>query len=550
MDRIIPLGGLGEIGANMVAFEGEDAGFIIDVGILFPDTDIFEVNYLIPSFDQLSLKKFNILFITHAHEDHLGALYHALLWNKNLKVYLSPLAMKMAQKKIKLEEHLKCLHVWHAEQEISVQLGAKHTVSVTSLLVDHSIPETYGVLMKDPQRGVGIFYCSDFKSGVLTKSHNFKKLLPAELYPYRLAMLDSTSCTNPGVTHSEEDLLPGLERLMAQKNQRLFMTFFPSNLERLNNIIAVAKKHGRRVFGLGRSVLNAREVALSTHLATFAETDLIDVDAMERGINLDAPEHLFLVSGCQADFFSALRRLTWGEDPRVKLRAGDQMIFSSRIIPGNENQVVAVYNRLAEQGVEIVTANDLLIHCSGHASQGDLAVILDQEAFNIHLPIHGESYLLKHQADWVHQRYGHQLQSLLMFNGEQLSWHRQQHRYVMEKNTQWEKPKLFLSPQWEIDRSQVSERRKLAGQGLVVVSVVTTEGAPHRTKVKFTFKGLVLELEDRRKVLEQFVIEFLQTTLLKETPDIDSKCELLRVALRREVNKYIAAKPVTIVHWH
>ncbi len=536
MIKVTPLGGLGEIGSNMVCWNDGTTGFIIDCGILFPYEEVFEINYLIPAFTHLDKNFYKDIIITHAHEDHIGAIAHVVQWNPEITIHATNYTKHMIMKKLnelKLQSKFKDL------DGETFKIG---NWKITAVDINHSTPETQCIVIAHPKYSISFCYASDFKinisasDGLPFKPNKVKKLMST--YKLRMGMLDSTNILNPGKTIEEAELIADLDALFEKKG-RCFITFFTSNICRLNNIVKLAKKYHRPIVVLGRSVWNTIHVGIESEVAKFEEDDFHEIDDLP---NVNDENLLFIVSGCQGDFKSALRRIAYREDPHVKLGQGDRFIFSSKVIPGNEDKIGRIYNKLAAQGAEIITASDKLIHCSGHPGQEDLKIFLEGCDFTHYIPVHGETFFLHRHKAFIQQNYPH-LAVQILNNSEELLIQEKEDNHTIEvlPNSQWQDPKLYLNFHVEIERSQISQRRKIANSGLVVLTMTDK-----RSNWKCTFYGLPLSLEGKRDWLLDQLFEFMQ----KESKNKNSQevFEQIRIKCRNLINTQIGTKPVCIVH--
>lgn len=536
MIKITPLGGLGEIGSNMVCWSDGENGFIIDCGILFPYEELFEINYLIPSFTHLDPNHFQHIFITHAHEDHIGAISHLVKWNPDIIIHSTNYAKHMIKKKlneIKLNAKFKDI------TEDAFKLG---NWKIHAVDINHSTPETQCFVISHVKDSISFCYASDFK---INRDHvdgppfnplTVKKLMAP--YKVRVGMLDSTNILNTGKTPDEGSLVLDLEDILKKKG-RCFITLFTSNVCRLNNIVKIAKNTKRPICVLGRSVWNTINISIESEVAKFEQDDFHEIENLP---DVQDENLLFIVSGCQGDFKSALRRVAYREDAHVKLKDGDRFIFSSKVIPGNEDKISRIYNKIAAQNAEIITAYDKNIHCSGHPAQEDLTLFLEGCDFTHYIPVHGETYFLYRHKEFINKKFPH-IQVQLLHNSEELHLKITDESFAIEAvpNGHWQEPKLILTNMIEIERSQISQRRKLAATGSVYVS--------HHTKRplwKCTFIGLPLMLEEKKEWLLDQLFDYLQKEgKNKEASEID---EILRIKCRNLIHSQIGVKPLCIIH--
>jgi len=529
---VLPIGGVEEIGSNMTMIRSIDEDIIIDCGMLFPYEECFDINYLIPDFSLLDAARVKNIIITHGHEDHIGALGHLLKAFPDLTVWVTPFTLHLIQRK--LEEHKISMNyqVYKPGQELSFK-----NVDVTPVHVNHSIPETSGLIVRSKGREWGALYISDFKVDLDSKHE-----LPIDFTTIKQKLsectqtayfIDSTNVIYDGKTTSENELHADLEHLMNRPENRLFITLFASNVHRMNAISKMAKASGRKIVVMGRSLWTYMEAARESGHTEITADDLFMADQV-RG---QSGKMLIFLSGCQGDFLSALRRFSFGEDGSFKPIPGDVVIFSSKVIPGNEKKIYRIYNKLTQFGAEIVTAYDHLIHASGHPGKEDLKLLLNNFKPNFYVPIHGESYMLRKHAEFVRENYPqistqviHNYQEVILGDG-----------MIKVEDHPVKEPRLIHGKGLEIEKTQISQRRKMATQGAVFISYHRTMGHMEVTTV-----GLPLMAQEH--------MELLKKRLLKQiNSDLSSRDETyfkdqLKISSRQFYNNLLGYKPVTEVH--
>jgi ribonuclease J len=529
---VLPIGGVEEIGSNMTMIRGIDEDIIIDCGMLFPYEDSFDINYLIPDFSLLDPARFKNIIITHGHEDHIGGLGHLLKEFPELTVWVTPFTLHLIQRK--LEEHKISMNyqVYIPGQELSFK-----NVDVTPVHVNHSIPETSGMIIRSKDRKWGALYISDFKVDLDSKHEapiDFKtiknKLSECEQTAY---FMDSTNIIYDGKTTSENELHADLEHLMNRPENRLFITLFASNIHRMNAIAKMAKQSGRKIVVMGRSLWTYMEAARESGNSEITADELFMPDQV-KGQN---GKMLIFLSGCQGDFLSALRRFSYGEDGSFKPVPGDVIIFSSKVIPGNEKKIYRIYNKLTQFGVEIITASDHLIHASGHPGKEDLRILLKNFAPNFYIPIHGESYMLRKHAEFIRKEYP-QIKTEVVHNYQEVILGE---NVIKVEDHVVKEPRLIHGRGLEIEKSQISQRRKMATQGAVFITYQRTNG-----QMEVSTLGLPLMVSEHMDALKKRLLKQIQT-------DLHSREEAyfkdqLKISTRQFYNALLGYKPVTEVH--
>ncbi len=529
---VLPIGGVEEIGSNMTLITTEDEQIVIDCGMLFPYEECFAINYLIPDFSLLDPEKLTSIIITHGHEDHIGALAHLLQAFPDITVYATNFTLHLIQKK--LEEHKVRLkyQIYNDQSELSFK-----GVDISPVHVNHSIPETCGLIIRSKDRKWGALYISDFKVD-LTSRH--EKPIDLERIKLKLSecentsyFMDSTNILNDGKTVSEGELHVDLEQLLNRDENRIFITLFASNVHRMNAIAKMGRAAGRKIVIMGRSLKTYMEAAYETGHGELSPEEFFLPDQVKG----QSGKMLIFLSGCQGDFLSALRRFSYGEDGTFKPGPSDLVIFSSKVIPGNEKKIYRIYNKLTEFGAEIITASDHLIHASGHPGKEDLNILLKSFSPKFYFPIHGESYFLRKHFEFIQKSFP-EITPKLIYNYQEVILG--EGDVKIEKHDSHE-PHLIHGKALEIEKTQISQRRKMATQGVIFISYHRSMGY-----MEVTTTGLPLMFQDQ--------IDHLKNRLLQQIKkDLHSRDESyfkdqLKISARQYCNNLLGYKPVTEVH--
>ncbi len=529
---VLPIGGVEEIGSNMTLIRTADEDIIIDCGMLFPYEECFDISYLIPDFSLLDASRVKSIIITHGHEDHIGALGHLLKEFPDITVYTTKFTHSLIQRKLEEFKITMKYQLYDTFNELSFS-----GVDICPVHVNHSIPETAGLIIRSKNREWGALYISDFKVD-LTSTHeapiDFKrikeKLSECKSTAY---FLDSTNILSNGKTPSEDELVPDLEHLLNREEKRIFVTLFASNVHRLDRIAQMAKKSGRKIVIMGRSLKTYFEAAIETGMTDLTLDDLFEASQVKG----ETGRMLILLSGCQGDFLSALRRYSYNEDGNFKPVAGDVVVFSSKIIPGNEKKVYRIYNKLAEFGVEIVTASDYHIHASGHPGKEDLHMVMKNFTPNFYFPIHGESYFLKKHVEFIKASYP-QVSAHLIYNYDEVILGE---GVIKVEEHESKEPRLVHGNHLEIEKTQISQRRKMATQGAVFVSYHETMG-----QIDISTVGLPIMVQDLSESLQKTLLKLLKSELKSREPSYIK--DQVKIRTRQFYNLHLGYKPVTEVH--
>ena len=393
--HIIPLGGLGEVGKNITLYECQGDMMIVDCGLVFPDSDMFGVDLVIPDFTYVVQNKDKIkgVIITHGHEDHIGALPY-LLKQVNLPVYATRLTIGLI--KNKLEEHglLGRTKLVEITPRRKFKLGC---FSIEPIHVNHSIPDAVAFAIECPA-GI-VLQTGDFKVDYTPLSGGPTDLAAFAEYGKKgvLALLsDSTNAERPGFTATEQKVAAGVHNLFTQaRNKRIIIATFASNIYRIQQIIDLAVQEGRKVAFSGRSMVNNTAMAQELGYMHIPEGTLINIDELNRY----APDEVVLITtGSQGEPLSALSRMASCSHRQVRVGPGDFIIISANPIPGNEKSVTKIVNGLLLLGAEVIYESMYDVHVSGHACQEEQKLMLTLTKPKYFLPVHGEYKQLKKHA--------------------------------------------------------------------------------------------------------------------------------------------------------
>ena len=391
--KIIPLGGLHEIGKNLTVVEYRDDIIIIDCGMTFPEDEMLGIDVVIPDVTYLENNKHKIkgLVLTHGHEDHIGAIPYVLR-KLDLDIYGTGLTIGLLENKLKEHRLSKDkLHVVNAGDV--VKLGK---MEVEWINVNHSIPDSCALAIKTPLGYV--YHSGDFKvdfTPISGKPINLTRI--AEIGEKGvIAMIgESTNVLRPGYTMSESKVGETFNRLFQNlQDNRIIIATFASNVHRVQQIINSAEKYGRKVVLSGRSMVNVTETARRLGQFRVKKDTFVDIRDMDK---YDDSEIVLITTGSQGEPMSALTRIAYGEHRKIELTPNDAIILSATPIPGNENAVTKVINRLLERGAKVIYETLSEIHVSGHACQEELKLILSLVKPKYFIPAHGEvRHLMKH----------------------------------------------------------------------------------------------------------------------------------------------------------
>jgi ribonuclease J len=392
--RIIPLGGLGEIGRNMTVFEYGGRLLVVDCGVLFPETDQPGVDLILPDFSYLRERwdDLDAVVLTHGHEDHIGAVPYLLREKPDVPVVGSRLTLALLEGK--LREHRITPYTLEVREGQTERLGA---FECEFFAVNHSIPDALGVALKSPA-GV-VLHTGDFKmdqlplDGRITDLGGWARLGRDGV---DLLMSDSTNAEVPGFVTSEREIGPVLDDVFRRATRRVIVACFASHVHRVQQVLDAAQAHGRKVVFIGRSMVRNMGIARDLGYLTIPPGLIVEPGQLE---DL-RPEQVVLVStGSQGEPMSALSRMANRDHHQVRIEPDDTVVLASSLIPGNESAVWRVVNGLTRWGAKVVHKDSALVHVSGHAPAGELLYVLNMTRPSNVMPIHGEWRHLRAHAE-------------------------------------------------------------------------------------------------------------------------------------------------------
>ena len=393
--KIIPLGGVNEIGKNLTAIEYKNDIVVIDCGLKFPDEDMFGIDLVIPDITYLIKNKEKVsgIFLTHGHEDHIGALPYVLR-QLNVPVYGTKLTLGIVETKLKEHGLLSSTELIRVKPRDVIRLNS---VSVEFIKTNHSIADSVPIAVHTPL-GV-VLHTGDFKidytpiDGELMDFARFAELGKKGVL---VMMADSTNVEKQGYTKSERIVGESLTRIFGKTKGRIIIATFASNIHRIQQIIDAATVYGRKVAVSGRSMENIINVAIELGYIEVAENTLVPIDAINKYNN---DQIVIITTGSQGEPMSALSRMASAEHKKVNIVEGDTIIISATPIPGNEKLVSKIVNQLFKKGAEVIYGSAENIHVSGHACQEELKLMQTLIKPKNFIPVHGEYRHLKQHGE-------------------------------------------------------------------------------------------------------------------------------------------------------
>ncbi|QKF80691.1 ribonuclease J [Halarcobacter ebronensis] len=534
--RITPLGGLGEIGGNMMVVETEKSAIIVDVGMSFPDEDMHGVDILIPDFTYIRQIKDKIVavIITHGHEDHIGAMPY-LFKEMQFPIYGTPLPLEMIGSKFdehKIKEHRKFFRP--IEKRIPIKIG---DFDIEWIHITHSIIDSSSLAIKT-EAGT-IIHTGDFKidhtpiDGFPTDLHRLAHYGEEGVL---LLMSDSTNSHSPGFTKTEKTVGPTFERIFSSAKGRVIMSTFSSNIHRVAQAIEYGLKYGRKICVIGRSMEKNLEIAMSLGYIKFPRDQFIEAHEVNK---YNDNEILIVTTGSQGESMSALYRMSIHEHRHIKIKPGDQIILSAKAIPGNEASVSSIINHLLKAGAEVAYQDFSEIHVSGHAAQEEQKLMIRLVKPKFFMPIHGEyNHAIKHAKTGIDCGVLER-NVYIMSDGEQIEV---TPKYLKKVKTV-KSGKVYIDNQLnhKISDDIVLDRQTMANEGVVII--VAQINANDRTladRPRVTSFGLVPDKQDKYFSKE---IEDLLVTFLKNAKDgIFHNTKIFEEETRKVVRKHCIRK--------
>lgn len=463
--RIIPLGGLGEVGKNMMAYEINDQILLVDAGLMFPDNDMLGVDYIIPDFEYLYDKSHKIvgIIITHGHEDHIGAIHHVLR-QVPAPIFGTPLTLGLVEVKLARNGMASKADLRQVQAGETVQIGP---FKVEFIHVSHSIPDAVALAI---QSNAGlIVHTGDYKfdhTPVDNWPTDFAKLAELSTRGVDLLLSDSTNAERPGWTPSEQVIAPALDGVIKNAKGRVIIATFASLISRMQQVADAAVRHGRKLAFVGSSMVDNAKMARKLGYLKVPDETLVTVDS---ALNLPDPQVILMCTGSQGEPSSIIGRLSAGTNRQFDLKANDTVILSSHPIPGNEEAVSKTINRMLRVGANVIYDAIAPVHVSGHASQEEQKLMLNLVRPRHFMPIHGELRQLKRHAELARQLGIPEERIFVAENGQVIEMEKGEVRlgeripggYVFVEG----------GAVGDMDRTILKEREQLARSGILLINL-------------------------------------------------------------------------------
>jgi len=527
---VIALGGLGEIGKNMYVIETNSEILIIDAGVMFPEDELLGIDYVIQDITYLKQneKKIKALFITHGHEDHIGGITFLLQSINIPKIYAPQIARDLIEKKL-IDKNINYEKIDIINEKSFIKFKS---MSVEFINTTHSIPDSFAIVIHTPA-GI-IMTTGDFKFdltpiGPMADIHKMAELGKKGV---KLLMSDSTNALSSGFSKSESTVDEALGDIFSKVKSRIIIATFASNIYRIKHIVETCRKNNRKIITFGRSMENAKDIALKNNLIKDS-TIFIDANTAK---NLKKEEICILCTGSQGEPLAALSRIANGTHKQIQLLPDDIVVFSSSPIPGNRASINRIINKLYLKGVRVYTNTELAdIHTSGHAKQEELKWMLRIIKPEYFMPVHGEYRMLKKHADLAVDCDIKKENVFIMRNGDVLELNKRG-AFINKKVTAGD---VYVDGSRIGDVGSVVIRdRKLMSSDGILVTILNIDVNKNELLIKpnITTRGFIMVNENKKLIedIENKVSEIVKSSLSQGYNYLNLKNQIIL-----ELNPYL-----------
>ncbi|ERL25561.1 MULTISPECIES: ribonuclease J [unclassified Leptotrichia] len=542
---VIPLGGIEEVGKNMTAFQYKDEIIVVDAGLTFPEDEHLGIDVIIPDFSYLESNRHKIkgLLLTHGHEDHIGAIpyFYQKLGTENIPMYGGRLTLALAKAKFEKKDAK-----LPKEKVISGRtiLKVSKYFTVEFISVTHSIADCYAICIKTP--AATILHSGDFKvdlTPVDGEGFDFGRLAQLGEEGVDLLLSDSTNAQIPGFTPSERTVGESLKDEFAKANGRIILAAFASHVHRLQQIVNIALKHGRKIAIDGRSMVKIFEICSNLGYLKIPKDIMIDIDKVE---TYPANKVLILCTGTQGEPLAALSRIANGTHKHISLREGDTVVISATPIPGNEKAATKNINQLMKRNADVVFEKGIGIHVSGHGCQEEQKLMLNLVKPKFFLPVHGEYAMIKKHKELAMAVGVPEKNVILSENGAKLELSKSQFRNVGKVPS----GATFIDGFGigDIGNAVLKDRQNLADDGIVIISISQYKNGKFNKQVELVTRGFVYNkdaesLLSETKELVKMELSSMENEGIKEIGKIKQR---IRAKIGEFLNKETDREPIIL----
>ena len=542
---VIPLGGIEEVGKNMTAFQYKDEIIVVDAGLTFPEDEHLGIDVIIPDFSYLESNRHKIkgLLLTHGHEDHIGAIpyFYQKLGTENIPMYGGRLTLALAKAKFEKKDAK-----LPKEKVISGRtiLKVSKYFTVEFISVTHSIADCYAICIKTP--AATILHSGDFKvdlTPVDGEGFDFGRLAQLGEEGVDLLLSDSTNAQIPGFTPSERTVGESLKDEFAKADGRIILAAFASHVHRLQQIVNIALKHGRKIAIDGRSMVKIFEICSNLGYLKIPKDIMIDIDKVE---TYPANKVLILCTGTQGEPLAALSRIANGTHKHISLREGDTVVISATPIPGNEKAATKNINQLMKREANVVFEKGIGIHVSGHGCQEEQKLMINLVKPKFFLPVHGEYAMIKKHKELAMAVGVPEKNVILSENGAKLELSKSQFRNVGKVPS----GATFIDGFGigDIGNAVLKDRQNLADDGIVIISISQYRNGKFNKQVELVTRGFVYNkdaesLLSETKELIKMELSSMENEGIKEIGKIKQR---IRAKIGEFLNKETDREPIIL----
>ncbi|MFH1392258.1 MAG: ribonuclease J [bacterium] len=536
--RVIPLGGLEEVGRNMTVFEYNQEILIIDMGLQFPEEDMPGIDYIIPNIDYLRDKTKNIkgIIITHGHYDHIGAIPHLMADLGNPPIYTMPLTRGIILKRQEDFSGAPKLNIQLIKKDDKIKLGS---FEISFFHVNHNIPDGFGTIIKTPE-GI-VVHTGDFKfdhSPIADQPVDIASIAELGKQNVLLLMSDSTGAESPGYSISEKTIQDNLEEIFKKASGRIIAVTFASLISRVQEIINLTEKYNRKLVIDGYSM--RMNVEIAKELGYLKIKKFTRIKAKDAG-NFPDSKVVIMATGAQGEGNAVLMRMVTREHQCLKIHPGDTVVFYSSVVPGNERTVQGLKDTLYRQGAKVVHYGMMDIHTGGHAHQEDLKMMINLVKPKYFMPIHGSHYMLRLHAELA-ESIGIPAKNIIISdNGQFIEFSKSNLQIAKDKA-----PTNYVMIDGlgvgDVGNVVLRDRQMMAQDGMfTIIVMIDSESGRLRKNPQIISRGFIY-MKESQDLIDQTRAKIKEIVNKKTTPEGTLNPVYVQRALRDEIGEFLFRK--------